>query len=81
MTFNKLTSGDISLCVHVQPVDFYPPTEAGFHDIFGNVWEWTEDHFNGLPGAKSDYLYQDFSIPFYDGKHNLILVSYMHLYK
>jgi len=53
----------------------YPPTAAGFYDVFGNVWEWTEDHFNGLPGFKTTYLYDDFSSPCFDGRHTLLMVS------
>lgn len=41
--------------------------------MFGNVWEWCEDHFNGLPGGKTHYLYDDFSSPCYDGRHNIIM--------
>jgi formylglycine-generating enzyme required for sulfatase activity len=37
----------------------------GFNDVFGNTWEWCEDHFNGLPGFKTSYMY--------DGRHNIIL--------
>lgn len=55
------------------PVDLYPPNNKGFYDVFGNVWEWTEDHFNALPGAKTDNLYDDFSTPCYDGRHNIII--------
>ena len=58
----------------------YPPTDAGFYDIVGNVWEWTEDHYNGLPGLKTNYLYDDFSAPFFDGLHTMILVSYCRVY-
>ena len=52
----------------------YPASNTGFHDTFGNVWEWAEDHFNGLPGNKTHYLYDDFSSPCFDGRHNCILV-------
>lgn len=52
----------------------YPPSSMGFYDVYGNVWEWTEDHFNGLPGFKSSYLYDDYSTPSFDGKHNMIMV-------
>ncbi|XP_064604807.1 uncharacterized protein LOC135470036 [Liolophura sinensis] len=55
------------------PVNLYSPTSAGFYDVFGNVWEWTEDHFNGLPGYQSHWLYDDFSSPCFDGRHNMIL--------
>ncbi|XP_064624463.1 uncharacterized protein LOC135485961 isoform X2 [Lineus longissimus] len=57
------------------PVNMFPPTDAGFYDVFGNVWEWIEDHFNGLPGFKSTYLYDDFSIPSMAGDHTLIMGS------
>ena len=53
----------------------FPATEAGFHDVFGNVWEWTEDHFNGLEKFDTHFLYDDFSTPCFDGKHNVIMVS------
>nr|AMM72581.1 5-histidylcysteine sulfoxide synthase [Paracentrotus lividus] len=55
------------------PVHMYPANGKGFHDVFGNVWQWVEDHFNGLPGSETHYLYDDFSSPTYDGKHNVIL--------
>ena len=45
----------------------YKPTRKGFYDVFGNVWEWTEEHFNGLPMGTLDNLYADFSTPCYDG--------------
>ncbi len=37
------------------------------------MWEWCEDHFNGLPGFKTSYLYDDFSTPCFDGRHNMIM--------
>lgn len=55
------------------PVNMYSPSSEGFHDVFGNVWEWTEDHFNGLPGSEPHWLYDDFSTPCYDGRHNIIM--------
>ncbi|KAK2139594.1 hypothetical protein LSH36_1699g00008 [Paralvinella palmiformis] len=55
------------------PVNLFPPTDLGFHDVMGNVWEWTEDHFNGLPGFKTMPLYDDFSGPCFDGLHNIIM--------
>ncbi|KAJ8306303.1 hypothetical protein KUTeg_016848 [Tegillarca granosa] len=55
------------------PVNMFSPTSLGFHDVAGNIWEWTEDHFNGLSGFHTHWLYDDFSSPCFDGRHNLIL--------
>ncbi|XP_045158623.2 uncharacterized protein LOC123524473 [Mercenaria mercenaria] len=54
------------------PVNMYLPNDCGFYDVFGNVWQWTEDQFNGLC-EHTHMLYDDFSSPCYDGKHNVIL--------
>jgi len=53
----------------------YPPTSTGHYDVCGNLWEWGEDHLNGFPGGHTDYLYDDFSTPFYDGRHTMIMVK------
>ena len=58
----------------------FPPTKAGFCDVFGNVWEWGEDHFNGFKDYKPHLLYDDFSTPCFDGRHNMIMVSYVSRY-
>lgn len=42
-------------------------------DLFGNVWQWSEDDFNPLPGFKIHRYYDDFSTPCFDGEHNMIL--------
>ena len=55
------------------PVDAFPPGFEGVHDVRGNVWTWCEDHFAALPGFAPDPLYDDFSTPCFDGKHQLIL--------
>ena len=57
----------------------FPPTKAGFCDVFGNVSEWCEDHFNGFKDYKPHFLYDDFSTPCFDGRHNMIMVSYVSL--
>ena len=54
------------------PVNWYPPSAAGFFDLHGNVWQWTEDHFAPLPGFEIHYLYDDFSSPCFDGWHSVI---------
>lgn len=55
------------------PVDAFAANARGFHDVFGNVWQWCEDHFHPLPGAQPHPYYDDFSAPCYDGEHQMIL--------
>ena len=52
------------------PVDAH--VHDGFGDIVGNVWQWTETPIAGFPGFRVHPLYDDFSTPTFDGKHNLI---------
>lgn len=41
--------------------------------LYGNTWHWLMDQFNPLPGFEPHYLYDDFSTPCFDGKHQMIL--------
>jgi len=52
------------------PVDHFP--QGRFFDIVGNVWQWTETPISGYPGFEIHPLYDDFSTPTFDTKHNLI---------
>ncbi|CAD5112212.1 DgyrCDS1445 [Dimorphilus gyrociliatus] len=54
-------------------VNKYSSNSKGFYDTLGNVWEWLVDHMNGFPGFETHHLYEDFSTPTFDGRHNLIL--------
>lgn len=50
-----------------------PPNAAGFHDVFGSVWQWCLDTFAALPGFKVHSMYDDFSTPCFDGQHSIIM--------
>lgn len=52
------------------PVDMF--AHGSFFDVIGNVWQWTETPITGYPGFEVHPVYDDFSTPTFDGKHNLI---------
>ena len=41
-------------------------------ELFGNTWHWLVDQFNPLEGFEVSPLYDDFSTPCFDGKHQMI---------
>lgn len=41
-------------------------------DVTGNVWQWTQSAIDGFDGFRPHPLYDDFSTPTFDGKHNLM---------
>lgn len=53
------------------PVDMFA-FGGGFYDLMGNVWQHTETPIAGFPGFEVHPLYDDFSTPTFDTKHNLI---------
>ncbi|MGK7946573.1 MAG: 5-histidylcysteine sulfoxide synthase [Microcystaceae cyanobacterium] len=48
-------------------------TEVELYDMRGNVWQWLETTFVPLPGFKPHRLYEDFSLPFFDNNHKMML--------
>lgn len=46
--------------------------QGNFYDIVGNVWQWTETPIDAFNGFEVHSSYDDFSVPTFDGKHNLI---------
>ncbi len=52
------------------PVDIYK--HGAFYDVIGNVWQWSRTPIYPFEGFKVHPVYDDFTVPTYDGKHNLI---------
>jgi 5-histidylcysteine sulfoxide synthase/putative 4-mercaptohistidine N1-methyltranferase len=52
------------------PVDFH--RHGDLCDVIGNVWQWSRTPIRPLKGFCVHPLYDDFSIPTFDEKHNLM---------
>ncbi len=78
------TNGDPMFCdFHNLNVLFGSPTPVGFfgqatcpkgvYDLYGNVWDWIDQDHYPLPGFKVHPWYEDFSEPFMDSEHAMML--------
>ncbi len=45
--------------------------QGEFYDVVGNAWQWTETAIYPLDGFKVHPNYDDFTMPTYDGRHNV----------
>jgi 5-histidylcysteine sulfoxide synthase/putative 4-mercaptohistidine N1-methyltranferase len=52
------------------PVNTYKHGE--FYDVIGNVWQWSRTPMYPFEGFKVHPIYDDFTVPTFDGKHDLI---------
>lgn len=52
------------------PVDRF--AHGPFYDVVGNVWQWTETPTYPFDGFVVHPIYDDFTTPTFDGRHNLI---------
>ena len=42
------------------------------YDVVGNVWQWTQTPIDGFDGFRPHPIYDDFSTPTFDTKHNVM---------
>jgi 5-histidylcysteine sulfoxide synthase/putative 4-mercaptohistidine N1-methyltranferase len=68
----KEAPGNINLEHYASPCPVNLFKQGDFYDVTGNVWQWTETPITGFPGFKVHPMYDDFSTPTFDGKHNII---------
>jgi 5-histidylcysteine sulfoxide synthase len=55
------------------PVGSFESDQVLINDLFGNVWDWLSDDFYPLKGFQEHPLYSDFSSPYFDDKHTMLL--------
>ncbi len=68
----KTAPGNINLEHYKSPCPVTTFCHGNFYDVIGNVWQWSETAIYPFEGFKVHELYDDFSVPTFDGLHNLM---------
>ncbi|MFT5860267.1 MAG: 5-histidylcysteine sulfoxide synthase [Flavobacteriaceae bacterium] len=56
------------------PVGYFKTDDSElFNDLYGNVWDWLSNDFYSLTGYIPHEYYDDFSAPYFDDKHKMLL--------
>ena len=63
---------NINLEAFASPVPVNSYSHGEFYDIIGNIWQWSRTPMYPFDGFKVHPVYDDFTVPTFDGKHNLI---------
>lgn len=65
-------SANVGLQIFTSPCPVNMHSFNGIYDVVGNVWQWTETPIYTFEGFKVHDAYDDFSVPTFDGRHNIM---------
>ncbi len=66
------TKANVSFKHYASPCPVNEFSHGELYDVMGNVWQWTSTPTDGFKGFEPHPMYDDFSTPTFDGKHNLL---------
>ena len=69
---NGSSNANLFLDHYASPCPVNQFAHGDLYDVVGNVWQWTEIPIFPFDGFKVHPLYDDFTTPTFDGRHNLI---------
>lgn len=72
VTNDQLANANLHLDHYASPCPVTEFRHGELYDVVGNVWQWTETPIYPFEGYKVHPLYDDFTTPTFDGRHNLI---------
>ena len=65
------SDANIALDYAASPCPVNRFAQGDLYDVVGNVWQWTETPIYPFEGFEVHPLYDDFTTPTFDGRHNL----------
>lgn len=69
---SQAASSNIHLDHAASPCPVTEFRHGELYDVTGNVWQWTETPIYPFSGFSAHPLYDDFTTPTFDGRHNLM---------